>query len=81
MSADWRPWYAGEFLRQRGSVGRSKTAKGRQPERKFDRQIVVGNCAPDCALTGVYPRQTPSLTGKHGERPHRGKSLKRLRKM
>jgi hypothetical protein len=30
-----------------------------------------GNCAPDCALTGVYPRQTPSLTGRHGERPPR----------
>jgi hypothetical protein len=32
-------------------------------------RLVVGNCAPDCALTGVYPRQTPSLTGRHGERP------------
>ena len=31
-------------------------------------RLVVGNCAPDCALTGVYPRQTPSLTGRHGER-------------
>ena len=32
-------------------------------------RLVVGNCAPDCALTSVYPRQTPSLTGRHGERP------------
>jgi hypothetical protein len=32
-------------------------------------RLAVGNCAPDCALTGVYPRQTPSLTGRHGERP------------
>jgi hypothetical protein len=23
------------------------------------------NCAPDCALTDVYSRQTPPLTGKH----------------
>jgi hypothetical protein len=30
-------------------------------------RLVVGNCAPDCALTDVYSRQTPSLTGKHGE--------------
>ena len=35
-------------------------------------RLVVGNCAPDCALTGVYPRQTPSLTGRHGERPPGG---------
>lgn len=27
----------------------------------------VQNCAPDCALTGVYPRQTSSLTRKHRE--------------
>ena len=32
-------------------------------------RLVVRNCAPDCALTGVYPRQTPSLTRRHGERP------------
>ena len=31
-------------------------------------RLVVRNCAPDCALTGVYPRQTPSLTRRHGER-------------
>jgi hypothetical protein len=31
-------------------------------------RLVVRNCAPDCALTGVYPRQTPSLTGRHEER-------------
>ena len=24
-------------------------------------------CAPDCALTGVYPRQTPWLTGRQEE--------------
>src|SRR6266545_5335083 len=28
-------------------------------------QVGRRNCAPNCALTGVYPRQTPSLTGKH----------------
>lgn len=32
-------------------------------------RLVVRNCAPDCALTGVYSRQTPSLTGKYGGRP------------
>ena len=35
-------------------------------------RLVVGNCAPDCALTGVYPRQTPSLTGRRGKRPTGG---------
>jgi hypothetical protein len=35
-------------------------------------RLVVGNCAPDCALTGVYPRQTPSLTERHGGRPTGG---------
>src|SRR4029450_13024893 len=33
-----------------------------------DWQIGLENCAPDCALTSVYPRQTPSVTGRHGER-------------
>src|SRR5688572_33145466 len=34
---------------------------------KSDWQVGRRNCAPDCALTGVYPRQTLSLTGKHRE--------------
>ena len=34
-------------------------------------RLIVRNCAPDCALTSVDPRQTPSLTRKHGERPPR----------
>src|SRR4030095_8629052 len=41
-------------------------------------RLVVGNCAPDCALTGVYPRQTPSLTGRHGERPLGGQPRRRI---
>ena len=38
------------------------------------------NCAPDCALTGVYPRQTPSLTGEYRGIVWGAKLLKRLRK-
>jgi hypothetical protein len=38
------------------------------------------NCAPDCALTGVYPRQTPSLTGEYRQIFCGGKLLKRRRK-
>src|SRR5687767_3174508 len=30
-------------------------------------QVGRWNCAPDCALTSVYRRQIPSLTGKHRE--------------
>jgi hypothetical protein len=33
--------------------------------REPDSQVGRRNCAPDCALTGIYPRQTPSLTAKH----------------
>jgi hypothetical protein len=41
-------------------------------ERKLDEQIGLGNCAPDCALTPVYPRQIPSLTGKHRKTSFQG---------
>jgi hypothetical protein len=41
-------------------------------ERKPNGRFVGRNCAPDCALTGVYPRQTPPLTGRHEERPSGG---------
>ena len=37
-----------------------------------DWQIGVENCAPDCALTGGYPRQTPSLTGIYGKERREG---------
>lgn len=39
----------------------------RSAERKRRLRVGCRNCAPDCALTGVYPRQTPSLPGKHRE--------------
>src|SRR5438093_7872770 len=42
-----------------GCVGRIRGA-GRRTQSS-------GNCAPDCALTGVYLRQIPSLTAKHRE--------------
>ena len=48
----------------------------RNPERQADRRKLC----PDCALTGVYSRQTPSLTGEYRERFCAGKLLKRLRK-
>jgi hypothetical protein len=61
-------------LRMNGEPDGNRTGLSRLPRKiahrrgKFDWQIVVGNCAPDCALTGVYPGQTSSLTGRHEER-------------
>jgi hypothetical protein len=61
-------------LRMNGEPDGNRTGLSRLPRKiahrrgKFDWQIAVGNCAPDCALTGVYPGQTSSLTGRHEER-------------
>jgi hypothetical protein len=34
-----------------------------------------GNCAPNCALTSVYARRRPSLTGKHGQTSFRSQGV------
>jgi hypothetical protein len=44
-----------DYLLKIASVEETRLAIGRR------------NCAPDCALTSVYARQTQSLTGKHRE--------------
>ena len=55
------------WSRMVSAVTTSARKRVSRSERKLTGGLIVGNCAPDCALTRVYPRQTPSLTGKHRE--------------
>ena len=55
------------WTRMVSAITTSARQRVSRPERKLTGGLIVGNCAPDCALTRVYPRQTPSLTGKHRE--------------
>ena len=57
----------GRRTRRESNPSRSTTRERPQTVEETPGRFAVENCAPDCALTGDYSRQTQSLTSKHLE--------------